>query len=58
MKTSPRCNKHGSVMTFGTYSSHIIFKDAHAIQDGQTYYCNECIDELQPEHKRYTRQYK
>lgn len=57
-QTSPRCEKHGSVMTFGRYSKSVIFMNAHTKFDGNTYYCNECVNELQPEYERYTRQYK
>jgi len=55
---SPVCKKHGSVMTFGRSSKRIIFQDAHIIHDGQFYYCNECVDELQAEYERYRQQYK
>ena len=43
---SPVCKRHNSVMTFGRYSNHIHYKDAHVIRDGHSYYCNECVDEL------------
>jgi len=56
--SSPICPEHNSVMTFGRYSSHPIYEDAHTEFKGHTYYCNECVDELVPIYQRYRAQYK
>jgi len=55
IKLTTVCSKHGSVMTFGRYSNHPIFQDAHKEIGGRTYYCNECVDELIPEYELYMR---
>lgn len=44
---SPVCEYHGSVMTFGTFSHIPEFETAHKESGGCTYYCNECVDEIQ-----------
>lgn len=56
-KVKAICEKHGSVMTFGRYSKHPLFVDAHKEIGKFTYYCNECVDEILPEYERYTRTY-
>lgn len=55
---SPICKKHDFVMTFGWYSRHPIFDEAQVVYEGCHYYCDKCVDEILPEYKRYTRQYK
>jgi len=57
-RVHPKCEKHKSVMTFGRYSKHPIYADTHTKIGEYYYYCNECVDELLPEYKRYRKVYK
>ena len=41
---SPICDLHGSVMTFGRYSSSSVYSRAHTTLHGKSFYCNECVD--------------
>ena len=43
---SPVCAIHDHLMTYGKFSSKPEFEHCQAIRDGQTYYCDSCVNEV------------